>query len=178
MTNGSHEYLDNATRFTAVVDATDDWDAGSPCEEWTAKDVLDHVVDTQRDYLVKHGAEPGLRVDGKPDVVWHAHLDGVRRVLADRDFAEERFDGYFGPTTVEDLLAGFYGFDMTVHRWDLGRSTGQDITFDQTEMDSLEAWIDRLGDALYGDGVCKPPLDVPDDAQRQTRLLARLGRRA
>lgn len=67
---------------------------------------------------------------------------------------------------------------MSVHRWDLGRSTGQDVTFEDAEMDALEAGIDGLGDSLYGDGVCKPPLEVPDDAPRQTRILGRLGRRA
>jgi uncharacterized protein (TIGR03086 family) len=178
MTNWTQHYLDNADRFTAVVDATDEWTAQSPCDDWTATDVLEHVVDTQRDYLTKQGAPLQAKPEATPDVVWHSHLDAVRRALADRDFATESFDGYFGPTTVEDLLANFYGFDMSVHRWDLGRSTEQDVIFGEAEMDDIQKGIEGLGESLYGPGVCKDPLDVPNDAPRQIRLLGLLGRTA
>ena len=40
-------YDDAADRFTATVSATDDWTAASPCEGWSAADVVDHVVDGQ-----------------------------------------------------------------------------------------------------------------------------------
>ncbi|WP_414690747.1 maleylpyruvate isomerase N-terminal domain-containing protein, partial [Nocardioides sp.] len=39
-------FLDAADRFTALVTATTDWSAPSPCEGWSAADVVDHVVDT------------------------------------------------------------------------------------------------------------------------------------
>ena len=41
----------------------------------------------------------------------------------------------------------------------------------------LERSADGFGDHLYDDGVCKPALAVPDGADRQERVLARLGRR-
>ena len=45
-------------------------------------------------------------------------------------------------------------------------------------MDAIETAIDGLRRHAYDDGVFKPAVDVPDDADRQTRLLGRMGRRA
>jgi uncharacterized protein (TIGR03086 family) len=176
MTSLTQSYLENADRFTAVVDAAHDWSAQSPCTEWTAEQVLDHVLSTQRGYLDKQGAELGDLPDGDPGAAWHAHVDGVRDAMADESFATREFDGYFGRTTVEEQLANFYGFDMLVHRWDLGSAVGAPVTFDDDELDRLETAMNGLGDMLYSEGVCKPALEVPDDATRQQQLLARLGR--
>lgn len=173
-------YDAHADRFTAVVEAAGDtdWSSPSPCEGWTAADVLDHVVDTQRDFLDNRGADVGARPEGTPHEVWAAHRDVVRRVTADDAFVSEEYDGYFGRTTVADTLANFYGFDLLVHRWDLARALGQDVTWDDAELDKIEASLDGFGDALYSDGVCKPAIEVPAGASRQERVLGRMGRRA
>ena len=172
------QYFDLVARFGEIVSAGGDWSGASPCEEWTARDVLDHVVDTQRSFLEQRGAAVGGRPDGTPEQVWAGHVDAVRRVLADHAFATEEYDGYFGRTSVADTLANFYGFDLVVHRWDLARGLGQDAAFTEQEMDALETAMAGFGDMLYSDGVCKPALDAPADAPRQERLLARMGRRA
>jgi uncharacterized protein (TIGR03086 family) len=175
MTSLTQSYLDNADRFTAVVDAASDWTAQSPCPDWTAAGVLDHVVTTQRGYLEKQGA-PQADLPDDPTAAWHAHLDGVRDAIADESFATREFDGYFGRTTVDELLANFYGFDMMVHRWDLGTAAGVPVTFSDDELDRMEQAMDGLGDMLYSEGVCKPALEAPEGATRQQRVLARLGR--
>ena len=178
--NSMPVYDAHADRFTAVVEAAGDtdWSSPSPCEGWTAADVLDHVVDTQRDFLDKRGADVGARPEGTPQEVWAAHRDVVRRVTADDAFVSEEYDGYFGRTTVADTLANFYGFDLLVHRWDLARALGRDVTWDDAELDKIEASLEGFGDALYSDGVCKPALEVPAGASRQERVLGRMGRRA
>jgi len=171
------DYLTNADRFSAVVAGAHDWDGQSPCEDWTAVDVLFHVIDTQRDFLDKRGADLGKLAATDPAARWDTHVEQVRGVVADEAFVTEEYDGYFGRTTIADTMANFYGFDMLVHRWDLARAVGSDVTWTDAEMDSLEANIDALGDNLYTHDVCKGPLDVSADAPRQERLLARLGRR-
>ena len=176
MTPLTRSYLDQADLFTAVVDAATDWSARSPCEEWTAADVVEHVVSTQRGYFDQRGASLGELPGDDPSTRWHTHLGQVRDAVADDTFATTEFDGYFGRTTVDELLANFYGFDMTVHRWDLGEAVGARVTFTDDELDRIEQGIDGLGDMLYSSGACKPPLEVPDDAPRQQRVLGRLGR--
>ncbi len=92
--------------------------------------------------------------------------------------ATTAYDGHFGPTTVGDTLAQFYIWDMVVHRWDIARSAGADTTFSDAEIDQVERGADNFGEALYMDGVCRPSVDAPPDADRGARLLARLGRAA
>lgn len=170
------DYRANADRFGAVVGADGDWAAPSPCSEWTAADVLDHVVDTQRSFLTERGAGVGDRPAGSPEEMWSAHVTNVADATTDEDFVTKEYDGYFGRTTLADTLANFYGFDMIVHRWDLARALGSDVTWDDAELDRIETALDGFGDALYSEGVCRPAVEVPADAPRQTRLLARMGR--
>ena len=174
------DFQANADQFGTVVDAAgnSDWDAPSPCEEWTAAGVVGHVVDTQRDFLERQGADVGPRPDGPAPELWAAHRKSVDQVVADEDFVSREYDGYFGRTSVEDTLANFYGFDMLIHRWDLATALGIETSWTDAELDRIETALDGFGDNLYADGVCKPAIDVPDDAPRQVRLLGRMGRRA
>ena len=172
------DYLTNADRFSAVVAGAHDWDAQSPCEDWTAADVLSHVVDTQRDFLDKRGADLDELAATDPAARWDTHVEQVRGVVADEAFVTEEYDGYFGRTTIADTMANFYGFDMLVHRWDLARGAGADVEFTDAELDRIEQAVAGFGDHLYADGICEPPVEVSADASRRERVLATMGRRA
>lgn len=178
MTPQISSYLDNAARLSAVVDGAANWSSASPCDGWTGADVLDHVVDTQRDFLAQRGCDLGPRPAGFPADIWHQHLEAVRRVVADDDLVLAEYDGYFGRTTLAATLADFYGFDLIAHRWDLGRATGQEVAFSDAEMDALETAIAGFGESLYMDGICDRPVAVPHEATRQQRILATLGRQS
>ena len=176
------DYSRLADRFGAVVDRLDDgdWGRDSPCEGWSARDVLQHVVSTQRDFLAKHDIDASTGVDVAADAqaAWHAHDDRVRALLVDPAVAAHEYDGVFGRTTVGASIVTFYGFDLVVHRWDIATAAGLDDRFDAGELEMVERSADGFGDHLYDDGVCKPAVPAPEDADRQARVLARLGRRA
>lgn len=169
-------YLDAADRFTATVAATSDWSATSPCEGWSAADVVDHVVDTERQFLETHGLDLGARPSGSPAEVWAAHLAVVRPLASDETLRAREYDGFFGRTTIGATLDAFYGFDLVVHGWDLGSASGRPTTFTDADMDAMEQAFVGFGDHAYDEGVFRRPVDVPADADRQTRLLARMGR--
>lgn len=169
-------YLDALDRFTGTVESTTDWTAASPCAGWTAADVVDHVIDSQRDFLARHGVDLGDRPTGPPAQAWATHVAAVRPLASDETVTARAFDGFFGPTTLGATLDAFYGFDLIVHGWDLGASNGRPTTFTAADMDLLDAAFEGFGDHAYDDGVFGRPIDVPDDADRQTRLLARMGR--
>jgi hypothetical protein len=99
----------------------------------------------------------------------------VREALGD-GAGDKAIEGYFGPTTVGETLATFYGFDLIVHRWDVGRATGADLRFTDEEMDALEASIAQFGDLMYAEGICATAREVGEGADRQERLLALTGR--
>lgn len=171
------QYEELAAPFTGVVESTSDWSADSPCQGWSAADVVGHVIESQRDFLGQHGCDlPPAPEGADPAAAWRAQDQAVRALLADEAVATRRFDGYFGPTTVGDTLVRFYGFDLLVHRWDLVRSQGRDERFSDAELDLIEGAVAGFGPALYAEGICKPALEPPADADRQTRVLASLGR--
>lgn len=177
MSTHLQQYESIAAPFAAVVAATDDWAAASPCEGWTAADVLAHVIGTQRDFLAARGVElPAATDAASPSQAWRDQDALVRGLLADEGVATAAYEGYFGPTTLGDTLVQFYGFDLLVHRWDLARSQGRDERFEASELDTLEGAVAGFGEQLYAEGICKPALQPPADADRQEQLLAKLGR--
>lgn len=171
-------FRDRADRFTSILGAARDmWDAPTPCEEWTVRDVVAHVVDSQRDFLVRQDLEAGRTPDfAEPADAWRQHLAHADQVLALDGVADRGYDGYFGRTTIGATMANFYGWDLVIHGSDVARSTGQAWSISDEEAASLHASADGWGEALYGDGVCGPAVPVPDDAPATDRLLARLGR--
>ena len=173
-------YLAADRPLTAVLDGVPPtgWSAPSPCEDWTAADVVGHLVDTQRDLLAGHGVDMGEapRLGADPAAAWRAHADRVAGVVADDALVGRGYDGFFGPTTVGATLEQFYVWDMVVHRWDVARAAGLDAGLTDAELDRVEAGADGFGEALYTDGICRPAVPVPAGADRATAVLARLGR--
>jgi uncharacterized protein (TIGR03086 family) len=180
MTTHSELFRTANARLTETLGTVQDWTASSPCADWTVRDVLDHLIDTERDFLGQHGIDAGPRPDTAEDPMggWKAHAARVQDVLDTAELAETQFDGFFGPTTVGATLATFYGFDLLVHRWDIARGAGGDTSFTETELDLIDSSLDGFGEHLYMDGICRPALPVAADADRQTRILARMGRDA
>ena len=168
--------------LTAVIEAlpAQSWASPSPCEGWSACDVLRHLIDTQRDYLTGHNIDLGGMpdIDTDPVAAWRGHAKRVMEAIADDAVPASAFDGHFGPTTVGDTLEQFYVWDMLVHRWDIATSHGAQASLSDAELDQIEHGADRFGEALYMDGVCRPGVTAPVDADRKVRLLTRLGRRA
>ncbi|WP_435200811.1 maleylpyruvate isomerase family mycothiol-dependent enzyme [Janibacter sp. GS2] len=152
----------------------------SPCEGWSGEEVIQHLIDTQRDFLLKAGAE---LPDPAPTVgalgaatAWRTHAEAVARQLADDTLAERPYETPFGMATVGGAFDRFYGFDLLVHRWDVGRAAGVEVTFTDRELDTVEAAIAGFGEHIRGEGVCGPAVEVGADASRQDQLIALTGR--
>lgn len=189
-----HTWREHEQPFTAVVAQVRDWDAASPCEGWSARDVLAHVIDTQREFLAKHGhALPGPSASQggagagtqpaastpsahDPTQQWRTHAAAVDRLLADESVAGQRFDGFFGPTTIGETMARFYGFDLLVHRWDIGTSQGDEVGFSDEELTAIDTAVDGFGEHAYAPGIFGTPVEVGGDGTRQARVLGRTGR--
>ena len=175
MSDIRERYRQHAANIQDVLPRTADFSAPSPCAGWSAADVVDHMIDTQRAFLTGQAVELGLRPAGDPPTAWAAHTaDVLDRV--DDELLHRGYDGFFGPTTLGATLADFYGFDMVAHRWDIARALGGDTRFTDSEMDDMEASIAQFGEHLYGEGICRAAVPVPPGASRQDRLLATLGR--
>jgi uncharacterized protein (TIGR03086 family) len=185
----SDRYRRLAARFTDLVASipTGAWTNPSPCDEWTALDVLHHVVTTEADLYgrMSFGSplELGLTDPQTPGSLVSAwsHVCGVVQAALDvPEQADLRYDGYFGPTTFAETIDRFYSFDLVVHCWDLARATGMRAfeTFDPAEIRSCQNDFADLSDTMRQPGLLGPELPVAADADEATKFLAFLGRRA
>jgi uncharacterized protein (TIGR03086 family) len=179
MSEISENYRRLSDDFAAKVAAVppDRWDAATPCEQWTVRDLVKHVAETPSMFFGLIEQEPPA-VPDDPVTGFAAAKAGMQAALDDPATAETEFDGFFGHTTFEKAVERFVLFDLLVHGWDLAKATGQDATFSDEDLERLEQGAAQFGDAARAPGVFGPELEVPDDADRQTKLLAFLGRRA
>jgi len=156
----------------------DKWEAATPCEGWTARDLVSHLVDTSGMFLGFIGKEVGEApsVEDDPLGAFTAARDAVQGALDDPDTAAQEYDGMFGRTSFAKSVDGFLSADLVIHRWDLARATGQDETLPPDEVKRVHDALAPMDEKMRGPGAFGPKLDPPPGADEQTKLLAFLGR--
>jgi uncharacterized protein (TIGR03086 family) len=90
--------------------------------------------------------------------------------------AHDPFGPEFGPMPIDDL-AGFIGFDLIVHAWDLARTAKVDDRLDPALCRAaLAAWKTLPEDALRSPGMFAAAIKPAKGADAQAKLLNFLGR--
>lgn len=183
MTDIADRYRRLAGRFTDLVADVppERWSSPSPCEEWTAEGVLEHVVDSEIDFYTRMQFEPAAALKGiDPVEAWPQIRDLVQAVLDDPARAATPYDGMFGSTTFAATIDQFYCLDLVVHGWDIAHATGISAfePIPAEEIDKATSSIAPLVDVMRQPGGFGPEIAVADDADPQTKLLAVLGRAA
>lgn len=176
-------YTRIASQFTDRVRqvSPESWNEDSPCAGWTARDVVGHLTEWIPGFFgaqgVEFGAVPSVDVD--PVAAWVAVDRALSAALADPAQATRTIENPFGPTSLAETIDMIVVGDVFVHTWDLARATGLDESLDA---DQIQRMLDSMGsipdEVLRTGGMFGPRIDVPDDADDQTKLLAFLGRRA
>ena len=164
----------------------DQWQAATPNEGWTVRDLVNHLVseDLWAPSLLAGStiAEVGDRFNGDvirpdPQAAWTAASAGAVRAVEDEGAMDRivhlSFGDFPGSQYALQLLA-----DHVIHSWDLARAIGADERLDAGLVDSCATWFDAMEDGYRAAGVIGARQPVRDDADAQTRLLARFGRRA
>jgi uncharacterized protein (TIGR03086 family) len=177
----SERYRKVAGLFTVRARAVPDdaWDNPAPCEGWVARDVVRHMVEWMPGmFLTSVGldAPEGPSVDDDPAGAWQSLSDALQGALDDPDVAARELDMRVGRYSVEDAIGTFCIGDVLVHTWDLARATGLDEALDADEVHRMYEGMEPLGDTLEKSGQYGPRVEVPDDADEQTKLLAFSGR--
>ena len=181
MSEVSERYRRLSDAFAAKVAAVPDdkWDSPSPCPEWTARGVVGHVVDTQGLFLGFVGKEMGTipSVDDDPVAAWDAARSKIQHELDDPELATAEFDGFLGRTTFEESVNRFLCVDQVLHGWDLARAAGLDDRIAPEDVAWVQLPADSYGEVMRSPQVFGPEVDVPTDADDQTKLLAFVGRK-
>lgn len=180
-----HERALAATRAVVAGIESGQWDWPTPCEDWNVRELANHVVSGNfwAGELMggKTIEEVGDRLDGD--------LLGGDAVAAYEESARVAAAAFHEPGAMEKPAAVSYGpvpgevycghrfTDVLVHGWDLAKATGRDTTLDPGLVDAAIAVVKPQLDGLRASGAFATDVDVPDDADPQTTLLAWMGRR-
>jgi uncharacterized protein (TIGR03086 family) len=171
-----------AGEFTTTVEgvAQDAWDAPAPPEGWVARDVVRHLVEWFPAFLQ---GSAGIALPDRPSVdddpvgAWRSQCDAVQALLDDPEVAGTEHElEHLGTMTLGQAVSMIYVGDVFLHRWDLARATGQDETLDPDRCAAMLEGMLPMDQALRQSDHYGPRVEVPDDADAQTRLLAFIGR--
>lgn len=155
------------------VDNAHDLEAATPCDEWTVRDLLNHMLVTQQYFLASAKGEdatpPG---PNPPDVLGPDPVADFTRLRAEvlEAFAQDGVIEKTGPAL------GIAFADQLLHGWDLARATGQDASMPDGLAEAAYEMIHGRFTDEQRTGVFKPEIHVGEDATPQQRLLAYTGR--
>jgi uncharacterized protein (TIGR03086 family) len=176
------EFRRVAGRFGDVVAGVrpDQWDGPSPVEEWSARDVVRHLVEWYPSFL-SDGAGIDLRsgpsVDDDPAGAWRTLYDEVLALLEDPASAGRLLrNPHIGEVPVPQATSQFFTGDVFQHTWDLARATDQDDTLDPAVCAAMLEGMAPIEELMRQSGQYGPRVEVPDDADVQTRFIGFIGR--
>jgi uncharacterized protein (TIGR03086 family) len=182
MTEVQDKYRQVSNGFDAAVRAvtSDKWDTQSPCEQWTARDVVAHVVAGHRGVVagVRGGESTPLGADDDPKEAWEEASRAIDEITADQAARAKEIDGPTGKMPAGELIGQFVTMDLLVHTWDLARTVGADERLDEDSVRHAYETLKPMDDMIRQPNVFGPKLEPPPEADLQTEFLYFLGRRA
>jgi len=182
MSGPAEEHRRVAGDFTVTVEgvAPDAWDNPAPVDGWVARDVVGHLVEWFPAFVE---GSTGIALPAGPSVAddpvgaWRNQTDAVQALLDDPETAEREYDfPHMGRMQLGQVIDMIYTADVFMHRWDLARATGQDETLDPERCAVMFEGMLPMDEMLRQSGQYGPRVEVPDDADVQTKLLAFIGR--
>jgi len=166
--------------FTDRVCGTRLWDSPSPVAGWVARDIVGHLTQWLPAFLSAGAAidlPRGPSPDADPVATWSVHCTAVQALLDDPATADQVLTNpHIGALTVDRAIDQFYTPDVFMHTWDLARATGQNDLLDADFCEQLLAGMEPMEDVIRSSGQYGPRLQVPADADSQTKLLGFIGR--
>lgn len=145
MTEAAEQHRRRADAFERLIAATplERGERPSPCQGWTSRDVVAHVVDCSA-HVLRDKADlqevPGFEDFDDPLAAFRAARSVVQRVIDDPGTP---------PKAVTHVVWSL-SFDLPQHGWDLAAATGQDATIDPDEVELL--WGSLNGAPRRGTG--------------------------
>jgi uncharacterized protein (TIGR03086 family) len=171
-------------RIEAVRD--DQWENPTPCTDWNVRALVNHVVNEDKWVAPLLAGETiaqvGNRFDGDllgadPHAAWKATRTTATDAVDEPGAAERTVDLSRGPTPA-DVYLQEVAADNLIHAWDLAMGTDGDTALDAELVEFADDFYKPLVRMWRAGGAFGAEVEVPMDADRQTKLLGMLGRRA
>ncbi|MGO4956230.1 TIGR03086 family metal-binding protein [Luteococcus sp. Sow4_B9] len=173
-------HTSTAATFSQKVQNVSDWDVPTPVVEWSARDIVRHLVDWSRGMFgqvegITFAEIPSVDVD--PAEAWRKHTEQMTTLLDNAGIEKltmpaEMFDGM----PLLDAIATFYVPDVFMHTWDLATATGQASGLDQAACHEMYEGMKAQEEMIRSSGQFGEQQPVADDASSEQKLMAFLGR--
>lgn len=156
----------------------------TPCEGWTTRDLLNHVVGGSAMFADAFEGAPVRDISGRlPDVIGDdpaaAFLAAATRFgeATQAPGAMERvLELPWGPMTVRNFLR-FVAFDLLIHSWDLAVTLGTELEVPDGVVVEADAFARIALDGWTRDGInFSGEAHAPQDASALERVVAYTGR--
>jgi uncharacterized protein (TIGR03086 family) len=161
------------------------WASQSPCQGWTARDVVDHVVGMHAAMLAPLGRSlgPESSAVAGPIGAFTSARARLQHALDDPAVAGIACDTPTGTLTFAEHVDAALSVDLVVHGWDLARATGQDDTIQHEDLQLLWPIAEAIPEQFRVPGAFRPGLvvlgpqvPVAADAPLQHKILGMYGR--
>jgi len=156
--------FDGFTRAVAAAEGR--WGSPTPCTEWDARALLEHVIGFHDVLLLRPLDAKPTRPKDDPAARWAITVDAVLCALAPPGVVDAE----------RSSLVGVLTTDVLVHTWDLSRAVGTDVRLDPelcaVGLERARANVGRLA----ASGMFGAPVPVDDASPVEAKLLAIFGR--
>jgi uncharacterized protein (TIGR03086 family) len=162
--------------FSAVVQQADgSWENPSPCTEWDARGVVEHVIGFHDVLLLRPLDAKPDRPKGDPVARWALTVSAISSALRGAVGGKEMATPAPSDADLSRLLP-VLTTDVLVHTWDLARAVGVDPQLDPELCAISYAVVQPNDERLRASDMFGPAVPVSADADPATRLVAFLGR--
>jgi uncharacterized protein (TIGR03086 family) len=162
----------------------DRWKGPTPCAEWNAHDLVNHVIAEDRWTVpLLEGAtiaDVGTEFDG--DLLGHDPAASARRaadeavaMVAEVVPAGGRVHLSYGDEDVVEYVHQLAA-DHLIHAWDLAAATEGDTALDPDLVAAVAEWFSDREELYRGAGAIGPRVDGTFDDDPRAALLAAFGR--
>jgi uncharacterized protein (TIGR03086 family) len=162
----------------------DQWSADTPCSEWDVRALVNHLVSEAlwvKPLLDGRTiAEVGDRLDGDllgddPRAAFDRAAEEAVAAASEPDATDRTVHISAGDTPAGAYLSELFS-DFVIHGWDLARGIGADDTIDPGYAAALYERMKPIESEMRTWGVYGDAVEVAEDADTQTKLLAVFGR--
>src|SRR4051812_44649455 len=168
----------HAAGITELVESASagDWERPSPVAEWTALDIVKHLIEWSRGFLESDAVElPALDVEADPVAAWKQHVTDIQAIVDD-PAGRVLSNPHTGDKPVDQAIDQFYTTDVWMHSWDLAKALGREPDLGRERCNATLAGIEPMEQLLRDSGQFGPAVPVASSASPQDKLIAFIGR--
>jgi uncharacterized protein (TIGR03086 family) len=165
---------DGFARVATLVGEAD-WERPTPCDEWDARAVVEHVIGFHEFLLLRPLGVRAHRPKTGPAARWAATSAALFAALDTAGTLDRATELPGGGTSSPTTMLGALTTDVLVHTWDLARAADLDPQLDTELCAQAYDAAQRAGVGTATDMV-RAAVPVPGGADPATRLVALYGR--